>query len=356
MPKYRQIKRIIAQMIREGTLPPGSQIASISEIMEQYGVSKVTAVRALMELENEGLVTREHGRGTFVTPQDADGSYPRIKKAVCAIIPDMTNPFYIEVIASMERKLRDHGIPVELSCTEYDVEIERRLFRKAQRDRQISAIMLIATSIPHTLADVSEIRTPIVTVDSCPNDLTDKSTFISCDHFRGGYEAAEHLASLGHRAIGYVRWVYGSQARFEGFRSGLTAHGISLPESRIMTLASSEHIGEEVVDFVQRERLTALFTINDMLAIQTMKILRGHGLRIPEDVSLVGYDDVLAARYLDVPLTTVEQHEEEIGRRTAEALLALMDSKNVRKKPREIVIVPHLVIRASTAPPRSTGK
>ena len=107
------------------------------------------------------------------------------------------------------------------------------------------------------------------------------------------------------------------------------------------------------MDFVRREHLTAVFAVNDMLAMQAMQLLRANDYSIPGDISLMGYDDVLAAKYLEIPLTTVEQHEEQIGRKAAECILQRMDARQSSFRPREILIVPRVVERASTGRPKS---
>jgi len=352
IPKYIQIKNSIIEQITGGDLGPGEQIHSISEIMEKFKVSKVTAVRALTELEVEGIVQRKHGLGTFVAHPKEETSEARARKSVTVIAPDMANPFHIEVVGCVERRLREEGIVVELSCTDYQVEVEKRLIRTVVSEKHVSGIVLISSAIPRTLYHEPLPDIPLVMVDACPSDLIGKCVFITCDNFKGGYDAAAHLAHLGHKRIGYVNIPIGSLDRLSGFRKGMEDHDLILEEGRILMLSSRNQVGSELIDFVKRENLTALFTVNDMIAMQAMHLLRSHGFRIPEDISLVGYDNVAAARYLEVPLTTIEQYEEQIGRKAAENLLAGLNPANSSFRPREIVIVPRLIVRASTAPPR----
>lgn len=350
-PKYVRIKNAILQDIRDGHLAAGNQIHSISKIMERFKVSKVTAVRALAELEVEGIVKREHGRGTFVMPPDSRSPKARARRSIAVVVPEMSNPFHIEVVGALERRLRDQEVSIELSCTDYDVEAEQTIFNRLGGEAHISGAVLISTPHPHELFGDAQPRFPLVVIDYCPPDLVGKCVFLSCDNFRGGFEAAKHLAELGHRRIGCVHQSSGSQDRLDGFRRGLEEHGLSLPENRLLVRELGKPLGEDVVDVVRSQRLTALFTHNDMLAMQAMQLLRTKGFSVPGDVSLVGYDDVLAARYLEVPLTTIDQHEELIGRKAAECLLEGLEYRNGLPRAREIVFVPQLVVRASTAPP-----
>ncbi len=350
-PKYVRIKNAILQDIREGHLAAGNQIHSISKIMERFKVSKVTAVRALAELEVEGIVKREHGRGTFVMPPDSRSPKARARRSIAVVVPEMSNPFHVEVVGALERRLRDQDVAIELSCTDYDVETEQTVVNRLGTETHISGAVLISTPRPHELFGDAQPRFPLVVIDYCPPDLLGKCVYLSCDNFRGGFEAAKHLADLGHRRIGFVHQNSGSQDRLDGFRRGLEEHGLSLPENRLLVRELGKPLGEDVVDVVRSQRLTALFTHNDMLAMQAMQLLRARGFSIPGDISLIGYDDVLAARYLEVPLTTIDQHEELIGRKAAECLLEGLEFRNGAPRPREIVFVPQLVVRASTAPP-----
>ena len=351
-PKYVRVKNAISQEIRAGRLAPGDQVHSISRIMDEFHVSKVTAVRALAELEKEGLVRREHGRGTFVArPERSAAGRGR---SVSVIVPDMKNPFHIEVVEALERRLRQLDVAVELVCTGYLAEVERSAFERASNEAHIAGAVLISTPVPHQIGLDVPPRLPLVVIDYCPPDLMGKCVFISCDNFGGGHEAAAHLASLGHTRIGQVRHTYSSQERSEGFGNGLEERGLTVSEEWILSTELGTPIGDDLVDWVRREHLTALFALNDMLAMQAVQLLRGAGYDVPGDISLVGYDDVPAAKYIEVPLTTVGQHEELIGRRAADCLMEGLELPNRVLRPREVVIVPQLVVRASTAPPRST--
>ena len=354
-PKYLLIKNSILARIQEGELTVGTQIPSINEIMEQFGVSKVTAVRAMAELEMEGAVRREHGRGTFVTGMSKTTPFPRGPKRVALLVPDMSNPFNVEVVRSLEKSLREAGLVVELSCSDYQPETERELFSALISNQHLAGIVLISAGVDQMGIDPASIRTPLVVIDSCPEDLLEKCVFINCDHYKGGYDAAVHLASHGHREIGYVDWYAATKTRLEGFRRGLQDFRVDLPERRIISVGPGKPIGADLMDFVGREKLTALFAVNDMLAMQAMQLLRAGGYRIPQDISLMGYDDVMAARYLEVPLTTVEQHEEQIGRKAAEFLLERLDGRPGSLRPREVLIMPRVVERDSTGAPRAAA-
>ena len=109
-------------------------------------------------------------------------------------------------------------------------------------------------------------------------------------------------------------------------------------------------IDERIVEFVNKHELTAIMTANDILAIGTKKFLERAGLEIPKDISLMGYDNIKVVEFLDIPLTTVDQHEEEMGARAANIMLNLINSPTSVKRIHEVVLEPTLIKRASTAP------
>ncbi len=348
VPKYIHIKQIIAERIRENGLIPGQQVPSISELMERFNVSKVTAVRALAELEADGMVQRRHGSGTFVSDLKKKASQVRVRPSVFIIVPDMANPFYSEVVGNIEKHIRDEGIAVELAGTNYQTEVEHRLLSTIVSEGHVAGIVWISVQGTHPSVEIPP-DMPLVLVDHCPPELEGRCVSITCDNFTGGHFAAAHLASLGHERVGYINLPYGSLQRLEGFRRGFDESGVRLQEDWILTIDSAWQVETEVAGFVQRWNLTALAFVNDMIAMRAMKCLRSHGYNIPADISLVGYDNVEASRFLEIPLTTVEQYEDQIGRKTVECLIEGIRSKNHRLRPREILIVPNLVVRSSTA-------
>jgi LacI family transcriptional regulator len=350
--KYNQIKETLLREIEERKLAAGEQILSIAEIMERFQVSKVTAVRSVVELENEGVVRREHGRGTFVAAPSAAEERPLLRKSVAVIVPDMTNPFYAEVVGSLERRLREFNMPIELSSTDYQVGEEQRHVEFIVRERQVAGIAICSFPIPHEL-DERILGFPLVAVDCCPDVLVGRCNSVTSDNLQGGYLATSHLLELGHKRIGYINIPGANPERLMGYRQALREKNVPYEEELVRVMDPHQIVEGEVIEFVRAQRLTAIFAINDMTAAQCMQALRKAGYRTPADISIVGYDNINAAKLFEVPLTTVEQHEEEMGRKAADILLGLINAEGGESLPRarELVLLPRLIVRESTAPP-----
>ena len=361
MPKYLLIKEAIIRYIRENDLTVGDRVFSLTDIMDKFEVSKVTAVRALTELENDGYVRREHGRGTFVTFDQPEAGGVTSRRTVAVIVPSMLrmgNLYYAEIVAGLERTLRTRGIALEVSSSDHDGEQERDIIDLLIRERRASGLVIISMEDEDTLGDELmqglENAPVVVYVKSCPPEKVGRCMFVGSDDFRGGHYVADHLVSLGHKRIGYINVYYGTVHRLDGFRKCLEEHGVNHTDEQTLVFTNDNPRADKIIDFVQRNNLTAIFFINDYIAIMAMKALQDHGYRVPQDISIVGFDNIHASAYLQVPMTTVEQDGWAVGRRTGELLVEALDgNQQIPMARREVVFMPRLIARESTgyAPP-----
>ncbi len=196
-------------------------------------------------------------------------------------------------------------------------------------------------------------RQPYVLLDF-PEEPWQGVSYVDCDNEDGGFQAACHLAELGHRVIGLVDGPANSIAakrRRAGFLRGLAAYGLGLSEEFIVagdfTESSGYCAGRELLR--QTRRPTALFVLNDRMAFGVLSAARALGMRMPEDLSIVGFDDIDLAQFAAPPLTTVRQDARQMGELATDLLLALIAGESPRQ--REIIVPVSLVVRGSTARP-----
>jgi DNA-binding LacI/PurR family transcriptional regulator len=173
------------------------------------------------------------------------------------------------------------------------------------------------------------------------------------DDLRGGALAGDYLAGLGHTRIAYVAGperAVASQLRLQGCREALAARGIGVPDRSIVAGNGQPGGGERAVGALLcvSPRPTALFCYNDATAMGALRAARDAGLRLPEDLSVLGYDDIAAAPYLDPPLTTVAQSKYGLGQRATEMALALIQG---RQDVRDVLLTPQLIVRSSCCEP-----
>ncbi len=176
---------------------------------------------------------------------------------------------------------------------------------------------------------------------------------VRVDHVTGGHLATSHLLGLGHRRIACVTGpmnLVDSRDRLQGYRKALAEYGVPFDEELIIEGTYEMESGILASDTLQDRDFSAIFAFDDMMAYGVYQGLKKHGLSIPEDVSVVGYDDIFPSAILDVPLTTVHQPIRRLGEAAVRKLLAVIDNNGDVEA--SSLLVPELVVRKSTAPPR----
>jgi DNA-binding LacI/PurR family transcriptional regulator len=201
------------------------------------------------------------------------------------------------------------------------------------------------------LASRLQLHIPVVWLEGATLDPALNS--VGVDNLRGGELAAEHLLALGHRQVGLIagprQWL-ASQQRELGCRRALSAAGLEMPEEAVVESGWTTPEGHEAAQRLldRSPGLTAIVAVNDQLAIGAIRALRERGYAVPEEVSVVGYDDMPLAAYVDPPLTTVRQDLAQVGRAAVSMLIEVSEGDGQSK---QATITPELIVRQSTAPP-----
>lgn len=267
------------------------------------------------------------------------------------VIPDITNPYYGEMAQVVEQISFEHGYTVILAHSSHLPERELR-YSQVLRSKQVDgAIFMPVTPDLEALHVLQRAGIPVVVLErSVPG-----YPCIQADEHRAGFLATRHLTELGHRRIGCLVLSgdsTSSTARAEGYRSALLEAGI-LPAKELTVECDYGYSAGELAAhrFLQMsERPTAIVAHNDLMAIGAMKTFSEAGLKIPGDVSVVGFDDIAAASYVQPPLTTIACPKRQMGKAAIELLLNLMQSEE-RITPRVTRLPVELVVRGSTGKP-----
>jgi LacI family transcriptional regulator len=272
-------------------------------------------------------------------------------KTIALIIPDLRNPHFCEYATGIEEAARASGYHLLLSSTsmndEYAVEIFKDLARRRFDGLIIaSSFILEAEEAQTTLKQILERGLPIVEMDE--NYGVDS---VSADYRQATQEVMSYLVSLGHRRIGLIYGVGGhelGQDRLQPYLDGLKAAKIPMESKLIAECGPTIEDGYQAALKLLKlaSRPTALITINDLLAISAVRAAADRGLRVPDDLSLVGYDNIPMANYLVPRLTTVTKDAPALGRKAFEVLLARIQNPGL---PRQKVHNPaRLILREST--------
>ncbi len=306
-------------------------------------ISEETRARIRKIAEELGYERNELARGLVKGTSGALG----------LIVPDITNPFFAEIARGVGDVAHAQGYGVLLCTTEGDLAREAQYLRFLRRKRVDGLILSAVTIDDPNLPELLRSSIPFVLVSRLVRGLD--VPFVVGDDKMGGRLAVEHLVQLGHTKIAFIGGpsnVQSSQDRMEAYREVLREHGIPFRSSWATFADFTQAAGREAARRLlqRRPRPTAIFAANDVIALGVMEAAEDLGLSVPEDLSLVGYDDISYAALPRIQLTTVAQPAYEMGRIAAEYLLSLCSEKTTEKL--TCVLSPRLVVRKTTASPK----
>lgn len=327
---------------------------TIKEIAQLAGVSRATVSRVMTNHPNVHEKTRaavlkviqEHGyRPNAVAQSLASGRM----KTIELILSDIRNPFYSEMARGVEDVARAFNYRVILANT--DDQTDRIIESlESSRDYQVAGVILTsAFENPRIRQALMSVSSPVVLMMRFLKDMNYDAVIF--DDELGGYLATKHLIDLGHRRVGHLAGPAASSAsrgRTVGYKKAMAENGLSIDESWILAGDLKYEAGVRYANFLKENGwpVTAVFAGNDMMAIGLLDALYREGLRVPEDISIVGYDDISLAGLRGVGLTTIRVPQYEIGRAAAEILLNKITGTS--QGYRKVVFQPELVVRQTT--------
>ena len=330
---------------------------TLEDVALAAGVSTATVSRVINNLPRVADTTRQRVLDTIerlhYTPNFAGRMLATQRTHTLGlIITDITNPFYPAVVRGVEAAAQNHGFSVLLYDTAENKQREAQALQLL-RERQVDGLVICSSRLGTSrLAQVAHGKMPIVFINSQPAPTTVGS--VETDHEAGMRAAVEHLVQQGHRRIAYLGGPRASQVqqrRLKAFRDAAGALGVRMLEGNQQpTIAGGEAGTRELLcTFDPNLRSTALITYNDLMAAGALLASHACGMRVPEDLSLIGHDDIPMAALLSPALTTVRQPMQELGSR-AVALLAEHLQSTSGVNPTILSLRPQLIVRASTAP------
>jgi LacI family transcriptional regulator len=270
------------------------------------------------------------------------------------VVPDLLHPFFAQVAKAVSAGIRGHGYSLIITSSEEDPELERQEIEQLLARRVDVMLIASAQRTVESFRRIEERKIPYVLIDRFFVGLA--ANFVGVDDEAVGMIATNHLIDQGCRRIAHIRGPETSTAlgRVQGYTRALAARKMAhLPEHIVSIGSSGDDRGEPGGYEATKKLLTTnpqpdgIFCFNDPIALGAMRAILDAGLRIPEDVAVVGCGNVLYSNFLRVPLTSVDQDSSAIGRLAAELALTLVGAK-APLRPRTQMIDPKLVVRAST--------
>jgi LacI family transcriptional regulator len=336
-------------------------VARIKDVAARAGVSAGTVSNVLNRPEAVAPATRRRVEMAIAelgfVPHDAARVLSAGRsRTVGLVVPDVTNPFFADLARGAEEVADQHDVIVILYNTGSSPERELRYFAQLEERRVQGVLVTPVTQEGSNLDDLLRGGTPVVLVDR-PSSREDVCS-VAVDDVSGGRLAAEHLIEQGHRQLAFVGGPPdGPQVldRLAGAREVADAAGVQLEfvETPAMSVTAGRSAGSSIARRSGRTRPTAAFCANDLLALGLLQAVTREGVEVPHDLAIVGYDDIDYAAGAAIPLTSVKQPREELGRVAADLLFDAIDS-GADHRHRQVVFQPELIIRDSSRRPRAS--
>jgi DNA-binding LacI/PurR family transcriptional regulator len=332
---------------------------SIKDVARAAGVSHPTVSRALRGSPLVPPGTAQQIRRTaevmgYKPSAVARSLVTRKSWTIGLVVASIADPFYGEITSGIEEVASLNGYSVILANSPIDPAREIAAVRSLEGHR-VDGILVTASRVGESyLAISSEMQIPIVLIN---NQHDGEFVYSVCiDNIAGAVAATKHLIELGHNKIAYLGDRLGFQTdkeRYAGYRKALADDGIPFHKDWVVY---GDGLPEGSAEAVERllslsRTPTALFCYNDMSALGAIEAARNKGLRVPEELSLIGFDDLFFSRYMQPGLTTIRQPRREMGRKAMGILLSLLAGEDPEK---QVSIHGELVVRSSSKPPRSS--
>ncbi len=354
----------LRQRIQARDYPVGARLPSELALAEEYGISRGTIRLALDTLEREGLIERTHRRGTFVRQALPETHASGVQKRIALVYASSLSPMSsnthklsawrvdLDLLIGIEQAAKSHNYQLSFVYSEHT---PQQLAFDIQRLRADNVAGMVIYPLGNTTYDESiwqlkAAAIPFVLVDRYYPDL--EADYVGIDNHSGGYRATEHLLILGHRRIGFV--YFGSEdlrttstrGRWEGYCQALQDYGVPYDENLVYPRADSTEELDDYEAFLARpDRPDAIFASNDEIALKLMQLAQRQGLRIPEDLALVGFNNEPFTAHVNPALTTVAQSFIDIGLRAGNLLIGCINGQSGPVKHIELPI--SLVVRDS---------
>jgi len=328
------MKRIAAEL--------GVSITTISKVLNHHAdIGQATRARVLARVEELGYRPNAVARSLSL----------RRTHTLGIIIPDLMHSFFVEIMAGLEAVVSERGYGLLLCASGEDARKEHAEIEML-RARQVDGIVLAsanATGNTALLRDLTALGTALVMIDRDDHPRV-RCHRVLTDDVEVGRLATAHLAGRGRRSIAHIAGppIVHAKRREEGYRRAMADAGLSVPAQHVTEGGFMEADGHRAMQRLLQvhPRVDAVFAVNDPAAIGAMKAIWDAGLRVPEDIAVVGAGDVAYSDLIRVPLTTVRWSKRDLGRRAAELILDQIGAAG-STRPRRVIIPPEIVVRAS---------
>jgi LacI family transcriptional regulator len=347
IPQYFQLQTWLQEQIQQGILKTNDKIPTEEELVKMTGLARATIRQAIQNLVNMRYLTRKKGVGTFVTIPNVE---EKKKTIIGMIIPDIRSGYAPELARGAEDVAAENKQSLIL-CNTDDLHAKAEFHADRLIENSVNGVIFVptASSDENNRKIINKFTTqniPVVLADRTIPDI--KNDYVTTDNLNGAYKLTKFLIEQNHTKIAflYSRLFSTERLRFDGYKKALSESGITIDNS-IIIAHDGPFIEKQFAKYAhkllnQRDKITAIFAGHDRIALLFYSTAQKLGVSIPDDVSVVGYDDL---HFTTVSLTTMHQPIYEMGQESMKLLLKRLSGDT--KKYREIVLESHLVERSS---------
>jgi LacI family transcriptional regulator len=333
------------------------RITTLKSVAQELGLSESTVSRVLNGHADKYRISSKTKKAVLRLADKLQYSPNRLARSlrlskthtIGLIIPDISNPFFATITRFIENNANQHGYTVMVCDTEENTSKEKESL-DILLSRQVDGlvVMPVGKQSEH-FERIKDLHLPVVLVDRYFPEVG--LPYVATNNFQGVYDAVSYMIQNGHKSIACVQGLCETMANIErvkGYRQALVDHNLKVDE----TLIAGENFGAEngyvhTKLLLSREsRITAVMALSNLIALGAIRAIREKGLHIPDDISIIGFDDQPYCAYLEPPLTTVAQNEAEMGRIAIDLLLKQIEGDN--HNPPEGLLIPTRFIERSS--------
>lgn len=333
--------------MKDIALDVGVSIITVSKVLRGHTDIGPETSRRVLERARELNYKPNLAARTLVTGRSS---------LVGLVVPDLLHPFFVEIANSLARELKSKGLYLIIASSEENPSMEDETIEHLLAHRLDALVVSSCAPIASSLVQrIQQQGTPLVLLDRFLKDFA--ANFVGSDNVEMGRLATEHLLALKRRRVAHIRGPENSigRGRLEGYQAALDSRGIEIRERFVVSTSTvdvdSTRQGKAAMEKLlsQKPRPDAVFCYSDPIAIGAMQAILSAGLKIPDDIAVIGCGNLHYDDFLQIPLTSVDQHSNVLGEKTAKLLLSLLKRKSDGKQKFRVVTVGcELVIRQST--------
>lgn len=322
----------------------GLSTTTVSRVLNgkaiSYRISDKTQERVLKAAKDYKYSPNKIARGLKLSKTDTLG----------LIIPDISNPFFSDIASSIEREAHNKGYSLILCDSNEDQKMENELI-ELLRSHKVDGIIIAPIGTDYeNIKQTYNSGMPLVVIDRCFPETGLPS--ITSDNYQGGYDAVNYMMSMGHKKIACIQGIPKSQPSLErvrGYKDALQNGNILFDNSMIVGDDFSTDNGylQTRILFSMEDQPTAIFALSNLIGLGVMKAVHEMGLKIPDDISLISFDEQPYSAFLGTPMTTVDQKKSEMGQLAVDVLLKYIKNKEYHNKVVNMTLKTILIVRNS---------